>query len=235
VYSDTCKVWIRSVLRFLKLRTWREKPVGAFFLNSENEGVESGPFSLKQALDSQEFPPRESPRTTFEILQTWVPRIARPSRFACETHGIPLTSASTCCVPMLLTTKTICGRAQSCRRERQYLLTVAEQPSTHCGLRPPPELRSRAWQQWCISELLWAVCRACGAPLPEHAMDTRRPQGVLPTVLARRTPRGSQKPAHRAPHKWAGSWSFQTWHVLCAGRAERRRRCTPWTRGAPKG
>jgi hypothetical protein len=39
-----------------------------------------------------------------------------------------------------------------------------------------------------ISELLWAVCRASRAPLPEHAMDTRRSQGVLPMVLARRTP-----------------------------------------------
>jgi hypothetical protein len=47
-----------------------------------------------------------------------------------------------------------------------------------------------------ISELLWAVCRASRAPLPEHAMDIRHSQGVLPTVLARRTPRGppSQPP-----------------------------------------
>ena len=39
------------------------------------------------ALDSQEFYPRESPRTTFGILQTSVPRTERPSCSACETHG----------------------------------------------------------------------------------------------------------------------------------------------------
>ena len=41
-----------------------------------------------------------------------------------------------------------------------------------------------------ISELLWDVCRATGAPPPVHAMDMGSSQRWVPMVLARRTPRG---------------------------------------------
>jgi hypothetical protein len=66
-------------------------------------------------------------------------------------------------------------------------------------------------------------------------MDACHSQGVLPAVLARRTPRGQQKPADCETHKWAGSWSFQSCSGQCAERPERGRERAPWTPDAPMG
>jgi hypothetical protein len=53
-----------------------------------------------------------------------------------------------------------------------------------------------------ISDLACAVCRACGAPPPVHAMDTGSSQGLMPMVLAGRAPRGppSLPPEPRGRH-----------------------------------
>jgi len=68
-----------------------------------------------------------------------------------------------------------------------------------------------------ISDLACVVCRACGAPLPVHAMDTRSSQGWMPMFMARNTPCGPPclppMPRCQHPQKHRGHFGGTRLHL----------------------